>query len=88
MFWNNANTITNAVWAFLESVVIIGAPIFCINKKFNKMDKRLDKIEYQMYENGGGSIKDQLNRQDSALHDLRVNQAIIMTKQAEQEKHG
>lgn len=88
MFWNNANTITNAIWAFLESVVIIGAPFFWINKKFNKMDKRLDKIEYQMYENGGGSIKDQLNRQDSALHDLQVNQAIIMTKQAEQKKHG
>jgi hypothetical protein len=80
MFWNNANTITNAVWAFLESVVIIGTPIFWINKKFNKMDKRLDKIEYQMYENGGGSIKDQLNRQDAALHELQVNQAIIKTK--------
>lgn len=80
MFWNNANTITNAVWAFLESVAIIGAPIFWINKKFNKMDKRLDKIEYQMYENGGGSIKDQLNRQDAALHELQVNQAIIKTK--------
>ena len=44
------------------------------------MDKRLDKIEYQMYENGGGSIKDQLNRQDVALHELQLNQAIIKTK--------
>jgi hypothetical protein len=87
MFWSNANNVTNTVWAFLESVVIIGAPIFYINKKFTKMDKRLDKIEYQMYENGGGSIKDQLNRQDKALHDLQVNQAIIMTKQ-EVQAHG
>jgi hypothetical protein len=87
MFWSNASNVTNAIWAFLESVIIIGAPVFYINKKFNKMDKRLDKIEYQMYENGGGSIKDQLNRQDKALHDLQVNQAIIMTKQ-EVQAHG
>jgi hypothetical protein len=80
IFWNNANLVSNAIWAILESLVIIGAPIFWINKKFNKMDKRLDKIEYQMYENGGGSIKDQLNRQDVALHELQVNQAVIKAK--------
>ena len=80
LFWNNAGTISNAIWAVLESLVIIGAPIFWLDRMFRKMDKRLDKIEYQMYENGGGSIKDQLNRQDQALHDLQVNQAIIKTK--------
>ena len=80
LFWNNASTISNAIWAALESLVIIGAPIFWLNRMFRKMDKRLDKIEYQMYENGGGSIMDQLNRQDQALHDLQVNQAIIKTK--------
>jgi hypothetical protein len=80
MFWNNANTVTNAIWAFLESAVIIGAPVFWINKKFNKLDKRLDKIEYQMNENGGGSIKDQLNRQDKDLHEIKIDQAIIKTK--------
>ena len=80
LFWNNASTISNAIWAALESLVIIGAPIFWLNRMFRKMDKRLDKIEYQMYENGGGYIKDQLNRQDQALHDLQVNQAIIKTK--------
>jgi hypothetical protein len=80
IFWNNTNAIANAVWAILESIVIIGAPVFWINKKFNKMDKRLDKIEYQMYENGGGSIKDQLNRQDKDLHEIKIDQAIIKTK--------
>ena len=80
LFWNNASTISNAIWAALESLVIIGAPIFWLNRMFKKMDKRLDKIEYQMYENGGGSIKDQLNRQDQALHELQINQAIIKTK--------
>ena len=80
LFWNNASTISNAIWAALESLVIIGAPIFWLNRMFKKMDKRLDKIEYQMYENGGGSIKDQLNRQDQTLHDLQVNQAVIKAK--------
>jgi hypothetical protein len=47
---------------------------------FRKMDKRLDKIEYQLYENGGGSMKDQLNRQDTALHELQINQAVIKTR--------
>jgi len=80
MFWNSANNVTNTIWASLESIIILGAPFFWINRKFNKMDKRLDKIEYQMYENGGGSIKDQLNRQDATLQKLEINQAIIRTK--------
>ena len=80
LFWNNANTVTQAIWAALESIVIVGAPVFYISRMFRKMDKRLDKIEYQLYENGGGSMKDQMNRQDEALHELQINQAIIKTK--------
>jgi len=80
IFWNNLSTVSNAVWAILESAVIIGAPIFWLNRMFKKMDKRLSRIEYQLYENGGGSMKDQLNRQDQALHELQINQAIIKTK--------
>ena len=85
LFWSNVGTVTNAVWAFLESLVIIGAPIFWLNKMFRKMDKRLDKIEYQLYENGGGSMKDQMNRQDEALRKLQINQAVIMTKMKDKE---
>jgi hypothetical protein len=80
LFWNNANTVTNTIWAILESAVIIGAPIFWLNRMFKKMDKRLSRIEYQLYENGGGSMKDQLNRQDAALHELQINQAVIKAK--------
>jgi len=80
IFWNNANTVSNAIWAVLESVVIIGAPIFWLNRMFRKMDNRLSRIEYQLYENGGGSMKDQLNRQDDALHALQINQAVIKAK--------
>ena len=80
LFWNNASTVSNAIWAILESLVIIGAPLFWLNRNFKKMDKRLSRIEYQLYENGGGSMKDQLNRQDAALHELQINQAVIKTK--------
>jgi chitinase len=80
LFWNNIGTVTNAIWAALESIVIIGAPVFYISRMFKKIDKRLDKIEYQLYENGGGSMKDQMNNQDKALHELQINQAIIKTK--------
>jgi len=80
LFWNNASTVSNAIWAALESLVIIGAPIFWLNRVFRKMDKRLSRIEYQLYENGGGSMKDQLNRQDDALHTLQITQAVIKAK--------
>ena len=80
LFWNNANTVSNAIWAALESLVIIGAPIFWLNRVFRKMDKRLSRIEYKLYENGGGSMKDQLNRQDDALHTLQITQAVIKAK--------
>lgn len=80
IFWNNAGTVSNAIWAALESLVIIGAPIFWLSRMFKKMDKRLDRIEYQLYENGGGSMKDQMNNQDKALHELQINQAIIKAK--------
>ena len=80
LFWNNANTVTQSIWATLESLVLVATPVFLILKNQRKLDKRLDKIEYQLYENGGGSMKDQMNRQDQALHELQLNQAIIMTK--------
>jgi len=80
VFWSNVSTVSNAIWAITETIAIIGAPIFWLNRMFRKMDKRLDKIEYQLYENGGSSMKDQMNRQDKALHELQLNQAIIMTK--------
>jgi len=80
LFWNNANTVTQSIWATLESFMLVATPVFLILKNQRKLDKRLDKIEYQLYENGGGSMKDQMNRQDQALHELQLNQAIIMTK--------
>ena len=65
-----------AVWAILDSFVIIIGGV----KFFTRLNKRLDKIEYQLYENGGGSMKDQINCIKEDVTDLKINQAIIKTK--------
>jgi hypothetical protein len=44
------------------------------------MNRRLDRIEYQLYENGGGSMKDQINAICEDITELKINQAIIKTK--------
>jgi len=44
------------------------------------MSKRLDRIEYQLYENGGASMKDQINNLCEDIQELKINQAIIKTK--------
>jgi len=44
------------------------------------MNRRLDRIEYQLYENGGSSMKDQINELCDDIQQLKINQAIIKTK--------
>ena len=72
----NGNLLFSGIWAFCETVVIFTAAY----KFFAKMNRRLDRIEYQLYENGGGSMKDQINKVCDDVHELRINQAIIKTK--------
>lgn len=72
----NGNLLFGAVWAILDSLVIIIGGF----KFFAKMNKRLDRIEYQLYENGGGSMKDQINNVCNDINELKINQAIIKTK--------
>ena len=73
---NNGSLLFSGIWAFCETIVIFTAAM----KFFSKMNKRLDRIEYQLYENGGGSMKDQINKVCDDIHELKVNQAIIKTK--------
>lgn len=64
MFWNNANSISNTIWATLESLVIIGTPIFFILKGQRKLDKRLDRIEYALFNDGKTGL---INKVDSLI---------------------
>jgi hypothetical protein len=40
----------------------------------------LQKIKYQLYNNGGESMKDSIDRIERDAIELRINQAIIKTK--------
>jgi len=73
---NNGSLLFSGIWAFCETIVIFTAAY----KFFSKMNRRLDRIEYQLYENGGGSMKDQINAICEDITELKINQAIIKTK--------
>jgi hypothetical protein len=64
----NSNILFTAIWAFCETIVIIGGFI----RFFYKMNKRLDRIEYQLYNNGGESMKDAVDRIETELLILRT----------------
>ena len=76
MTLNNGSLLFSGIWAVCETLVIFTAAY----KFFSKMNRRLDRIEYQLYENGGGSMKDQINNICEDITELKINQAIIKTK--------
>lgn len=69
----------NAARSLLEILVIVAGGFRVIYK----LNKRLDRIEYQLYENGGGSMKDQMNRQDDTLHKVTLDLAVLKAKLGE-----
>ena len=73
---NNGSLLFSGIWAVCETVVIFTTAY----KFFSKMNKRLDRIEYQLYENGGGSMKDQINCIVDDVTELKINQAVIKAK--------
>ena len=48
-----------------------------------RLEKRLDKIEYQLYENGGSSMKDQMNDTRADLTDLKTDFLVLKAKLGE-----
>jgi hypothetical protein len=60
---SSANLLFTAIWATLETLVIISGAIGA----YYKLNKRLDRIEYQLYNNGGESMKDAVDRIETDL---------------------
>ena len=64
----------------------IGAPIgvFKIWRKLDvrltDQDKRLARIEYQVYENGGASMKDQINSLVENQTEIKLDVAVLKAK--------
>ena len=54
----NSNLLFGALWAVADTLVILIGGF----KFFGNIIKRLDKIEYQLYNNGGESMKDSIDR--------------------------
>ena len=64
----------------------VGLPIgvFRIWRKLDcrltEQDKRLARIEYQVYENGGASMKDQINSLVANQSQIKIDVAILKSK--------
>ena len=82
MFWSNANSISNTIWATLESIVIIGTPIFFILKGQRKLDKRLDRIEYALFNDGKTGL---INKVDSLIEKQNYIKTDIAVLKAQKE---
>ena len=54
--------------ALTNTIVIIGGGI----RFFSKINRRLDRIEYQLYNNGGESMKDAVDRIETDLLILKT----------------
>lgn len=60
--------------AFKHTVITI------VSANNQEICERLNRIEYQLYNNGGESMKDAIDRIEKDVIELRVNQAVIKTK--------
>lgn len=64
----------------------VGVPIggFRIWRKLDcrltEQDKRLARIEYQVYENGGASMKDQINSLVANQSQIKIDVAVLKTQ--------
>jgi len=82
MFWSNANSISNTIWATLESIVIIGTPIFFILKGQRKLDKRLDRIEYALFNDGKTGL---INKVDALIENQQSIKTDVAVLKAQKE---
>ena len=66
--------------------ICVGLPIgsFRIWRKLDcrltEQDKRLARIEYQVYENGGLSMKDQINRLVENQSEIKTDVAVLKSQ--------
>ena len=65
----------------------VGVPMFWfrvwrkIDVRLTEQDKRLMRIEYQVYENGGASMKDQINSLVANQAEIKTDVAVLKAQQ-------
>lgn len=52
-----------------------------LDVRLTDQDKRLARIEYQVYENGGASMKDQINSLVKNQNEIKTDVAVLKAKQ-------
>jgi len=75
IFVSLSDKITIAIFLLAQTAAAV--------KYFMRLEKRLDKIEYQLYENGGSSMKDQMNDSREDLTHLRTEFLVLKAKLGE-----
>ena len=61
-------------------IVVWGIFKFGVHKAVDPILERLNRIEYQVNNNGGESMKDAIDRIESDVVELKINQAVIKSK--------
>lgn len=64
----DSNLLFVTISALLQTCVIILGAV----SAYHKFNKRLDRIEYQLYNNGGESMKDAVDRIETELQILQI----------------
>jgi len=72
---NNTNLMTNAIWAVVDSIAILGGGF----RVYLKLIKKLDRIEYAIFNDGNGmkqQVQDLHTKQAEIKIDIEVLKAI------------
>lgn len=72
--------------SFLDKVslaVILMGQLGIVLRYVLRLEKKLVRIEYQLYENGGSSMKDQMNDTREDLTDLKTDFLVLKAKLGE-----
>ena len=63
--------------------VILSGQLGIVLTYILRLEKKLVRIEYQLYENGGSSMKDQMNATREDLTDLKTDFLVLKAKLGE-----
>jgi hypothetical protein len=63
--------------------VILSGQLGIVLTYILRLEKKLVRIEYQLYENGGSSMKDQMNDTRTDLTDLKTDFLVLKAKLGE-----
>ena len=80
----NSSLFFGALWAIADTLVIIGGGF----RIYTQITRRLDRIEYQLYNNGGESMKDAVDRIELDLVILKTQFGQKVKRKSKNESEG